>query len=61
MQIKNLELRDLLLKLSEEQRRLAELFAQALGEDHVLDCIKRNKETFTMGEDDEQHGPGWQG
>ena len=45
-QIENPELRNLLSKLSEEERRLAELFAQALGEEHVLECIKRDRASF---------------
>ena len=40
MQIKNPELKELMDKLADDERRIAELFAQALGEDHVLNTNK---------------------
>jgi len=46
MQIKNPELKELMDKLADDERRIAELFAQALGEDHVLNTIKKNRDCF---------------
>ncbi len=47
MRIENPELQALLEEMSADERRIAELFAQALGENHVLNSIKRNKESFS--------------
>ncbi|HPL63904.1 MAG: hypothetical protein PHG91_09790 [Syntrophales bacterium] len=40
MRIENPELEALLTAMPLHERRIAELFAQALGEDHVLAVIK---------------------
>ncbi|MFB3925466.1 MAG: hypothetical protein ACE14T_05375 [Syntrophales bacterium] len=42
--IKNAELEKLLREMPDHERRIAELFVQALGEEHVLECIKRQKD-----------------
>jgi len=44
MPIEDPELKSLLKAMPEDERRIAELFAQALGEDHVLNCLRRNRE-----------------
>jgi hypothetical protein len=44
MQIENPELKSLLKSMPEDERRIAELFAQAMGESHVLNCLKKIKE-----------------
>ena len=44
MQIEDPELESLLKSMPEDERRIAELFANVLGESHVLNCIKKDKE-----------------
>lgn len=44
MQIEDPELESLLKSMPEDERRIAELFAHVLGESHVLNCIKKDKE-----------------
>lgn len=44
MPIEDPELKGLLDSMPEDERRIAELFARVLGESHILNCIKRDKE-----------------
>ncbi len=47
--IRNPELAGMLREMTEHEKRIAELFIHALGEEHVLECIKRQKELRRFG------------